>query len=303
MVSSIVRKQSLPLSNDEVADRLHEIAELLEAQDANPFRVRAYRIAAVTVEGLSESLHEILARDGKLGMTHFPGIGHSLSRSIDQLVHSGRLGLLDRLRGDTGVERVFSTVPGIGHEMATRIHDKLAIETLFELEAAAHDGRLAQVPGMGAKRIRAVRESLAGRFRRQSATPAVSYPKPNDEPPISELLDIDCEYHEKAGANKLATIAPRRFNPTGAAWLPILHTKRGNRHYTALYSNTARAHEMGTVRDWVVIYRDDHHGDGQWTVVTARFGKLQGQRIVRGRESECSEHYLHMPTYPTDLSN
>ncbi len=61
--------------------------------------------------------------------------------------------------------------------------------------------------------------------------------------------------------------------------------------YTALYSNTARAHELGTTQDWVVIYRDDNDGGGQWTVVTATTGPLRGKRVVRGREQETSQHY------------
>ena len=108
---------------------------------------------------------------------------------------------------------------------------------------------------------------------------------------MAELLDIDSEYRLKVAHKRLPTIAPRRFNPTGAAWLPILHTERGPRHYTALFSNTAHAHELGTVQDRVVIYRDDPDGRGQWTVITGRFGKLQGRRIVRGRENECELLY------------
>ena len=61
------------------------------------------------------------------------------------------------------------------------------------------------------------------------------------EPSAELLLSIDEEYREKAARNELVTIAPRRFNPTGAAWLPVLHTERDSRHYTALFSNTARA--------------------------------------------------------------
>ena len=109
---------------------------------------------------------------------------------------------------------------------------------------------------------------------------------------MAELLAIDAEYRDKAKAGRLPRIAPRRFNPTRAAWLPILHTERGERHYTALYSNTVRAHELGTTHDWVVIYRDDGNGDGQWTIVTARYGPLKTKRIVRGRESECQEYYI-----------
>lgn len=50
----------------------------------------------------------------------------------------------------------------------------------------------------------------------------------------------------------------------------------------------------GTTHDWAVIYRDDHDGHGQWTVITARFGPLRGRRIIRGREEECAEHYARL---------
>jgi putative hydrolase len=119
---------------------------------------------------------------------------------------------------------------------------------------------------------------------------------PAEQPSVAELLAVDREYRQKAEAGRLPRIAPRRFNPTAEAWLPVLHTAVGSRHYTALYSNTARAHGLGTIRDWVVVYRDDQDGRGQWTIVTARFGPLRGRRIVRGREPECVEHYEQVET-------
>ena len=220
-----------------------------------------------------------------------PGIGVSLARSIERLARTGCSGLLTRLRGHRGPEHLFTTLPGIGLETASRIHEQLGIETLEELEAAAHDGRLGQVQGMGAKRIRGIREALAGRFRRPAVAALVLPPASTFQPPVSELLETDEEYRRLAKAGRLPRVAPYRFNPTREAWLPILHTQRGDRHYTALYSNTARAHELGTTHDWVIIYRDDDGGDGQWTVVTARFGSLRSRRIVRGREAECAEYY------------
>jgi hypothetical protein len=187
---------------------------------------------------------------------------------------------------------LFVTLPGVGLATASRIHDQLGIESLAELEAAAYDGRLSQVPGMGSKRIRGIRETLAGRFRRHPAVGVTAPGRPlAEQPPVSELLDIDREYRAKASAGRLHRIAPQRFNPTGEAWLPVLHTERGSHHYTGLYSNTARAHELGMTHDWVVIYRDDHGGHGQWTVLTSRYGPLRGRRIVRGREAECQAFY------------
>ena len=98
---------------------------------------------------------------------------------------------------------------------------------------------------------------------------------------------MDREYRKRAAAGELAKIAPKRFNPEGTAWLPILHTDRDRWHFTALFSNTARAHELGRTDDWVVIYYyDDEHREGQNTVVTETRGALKGQRVVRGRESE-----------------
>jgi hypothetical protein len=289
--SATTQIEQLPMANDQVAERLEELADLLEAQGANPFRCGAYRTAAQTVRKLTRSAHEILSKDGTEGLMRLPGVGRSLARTIEGLIQTGRTGLLDRLRGDSHGERALATVAGIGPKTAAMIHEELGIETLPELEAAAYDGRLAGLPGMGPKKVRSVRESLAGRFRRRPQIPETRPRQSHDGPPVGELLDIDEEYRRKAEADRLPRIAPPRFNPTGQAWLPILHTHRDDRHYTALYSNTARAHEMGTTHDWVVIYRDDSHGDGQWTVVTSQFGKLKGRRVVRGREAECADLY------------
>mgnify|MGYP001813896273 CR=1 FL=1 len=109
---------------------------------------------------------------------------------------------------------------------------------------------------------------------------------------MAQLLAVDAEYRSKAEAGELPTIAPKRFNPEQTAWLPILHAQRDDWHFTALYSNTARAHELGRTRDWVVIYfYEDHHREGQHTVVTETRGALIGRRVVRGLEAECRAWY------------
>ncbi len=71
----------------------------------------------------------------------------------------------------------------------------------------------------------------------------------------------------------------------------MLHTQRGARHYTALYSITARAHELEKTDDWLVLYDDGGRGERQCTVITAQRGSLTGKRIVRRREVECADHY------------
>jgi hypothetical protein len=113
-----------------------------------------------------------------------------------------------------------------------------------------------------------------------------------DAPSVDVLLDVDREYREKAQAGSLPRIAPRRMNPEGKAWLPVLHTRFGPWHFTALFSNTERAHDLHRIYDWVVIfYADPEGGEGQATVVTERRGALTGERVVRGREPECARHY------------
>ena len=103
---------------------------------------------------------------------------------------------------------------------------------------------------------------------------------------------MDRLYRQKAKVGELPTIAPKRFNPEGESWLPILHTTKQGWHFTALYSNTARAHKLKRTRDWVVMYfYDDEHHESQYTVVTETRGDLKGKRVVRGREAECKEYY------------
>lgn len=150
------------------------------------------------------------------------------------------------------------------------------------LEAAAHDGHLETIAGFGEKRLTGTRDSLAhrlGRVRLPAASVVAS-------PPVSELLDVDREYREKAASGQLRLIAPRRFNPTGEAWLPVLHMRRDTRHYTALYSNTARAHQAVATRDWVLLYHDDQSSECQRTVITATRGPLRARRVVAGREHD-----------------
>ncbi len=155
---------------------------------------------------------------------------------------------------------------------------------------------------MGRKRIRAIQDALRGRFRRPLAAPPVPTHTAAGAPPVDEILDVDREYREKAAAGQLRLIAPRRLNPSGAAWLPVLHAQRMDRHYTALFSNTARAHELGMTRDWVVVYRDDPGGHGQWTIITSQFGPLRGQRIIRRREAECAACYTERRQEPLPAS-
>jgi len=269
--------------NRQIASRLEEVALLLRDQGAGAYRVNAYLRAAAVVRSWPEPLGDVFRSRGLEGLEALPGVGISIARAIRELLMHGRLPMLDRLRGTGDPVRVLASAPGIGKRLADRLHEELGIDTLEELETAAHDGRLASVAGFGEKRLATLRDALAQRLGRVRAAPVTVGPAPS----VTELLDVDREYREKAASGELQLIAPRRFNPRHEAWLPVLHTQRGHRRYTALFSNTARAHERCKTRDWVVLYVEDGPGEHQFTAITADHGPLAGQRVVAGREAEC----------------
>ncbi len=286
------------VSNEEIADRLDHVADMLELEDENAFRVRSYRSAAQTIRDLDRPVVELMQQDGDRALQALPGIGQKLAGSIQEIATTGHLSLEEKLESEIWPGKLFTEVPGIGDELARRIHEHLGISTLEELELAAHDGRLEQVDGIGPDRAEGVRVALSGmlsrsarRRMREAFTKQATEGKQEERPAVDLLLDLDEEYRTKAQRNQLRKIAPKRFNPEGEAWLPILRTRRGGWSFTLLFSNTALAHHSGKTHDWVVIYYEQGGEQHQSTVVTAERGKLAGKRVVRGRERECREYY------------
>lgn len=276
--------------NQSIAERLREMASLLDGQGANPFRANAYRRAGDAVARLPRDVRDLFEEQGASGLETIPGVGKGIASAIAELLITGRWSQLERLRGTVDPHALFQTIPGVGKDLARHIHDVLEVDSLEALEVAAHAGRLESVPGIGARRAAAISASLTAMLNRVRRQPRLA-PAAQDEPPVRLLLEIDRVYRDKAASGDLPTIAPKRFNPEGKSWLPILHAERRGWHFTALFSNTQRAHDLGMTRDWVVIYFYDgeHHVEGQRTVVTETRGEMVGKRTVRGREVECRE--------------
>ena len=286
--------------NQQIAMKLAQVADLLEQQGANPFRVSAYRRASETVSRLEQDIGELTETGGSAGLIALPNIGKGIASAIQELVTTGKWAQLERLRGTLDPVHLFQTVPGIGPKMAEQIHEALHIDTLEALETAAWDGRLETVRGVGERRIAGIRNSLATLLGRARRRPRI---QGSDGPGVKTLVEVDREYRLQAEQGKLPLIAPRRFNPEGRAWLPVLHTDRDGWHFTVMYSNTARAHELKRTHDWVVVYfYDDHHQEGQNTLVTESRGPLTGLRVVRGRELECREYYRAPDLIPKSRS-
>lgn len=279
-------------SNDQIASVLDQIADLLEIKDANPFRVQAYRDAADTVQETEKSIAGVVFQAGEEALTELPNIGEGIASIISSYVKTGRSDMLERLQGEIDPSDLFKKVPGIGEKLARRIGEELDVSTLEELEQAAHDSRLGEVPGFGPKKVRNIRVSLAGMLS-ASAQRSMQQQKETgkEQPSVATLLEVDKIYRQKAQKGELRKIAPKRFNPEGKTWLPILNTTQDGWSFTALYSNTARAHDLDKTHDWVVLYYEKNGREDQATIVTETKGPLEGKRVVRGREQECREYY------------
>jgi len=272
-------------ANVAVAERLREAASLLQSQGAATYHTRPYRDAAHAIENESRDVRAILQDGGVKALDAIPNVGLGIASAIAEMLVQGRWLLLDRLRGESDPVALLKSVPGIGDHLAQSIHDKLHVETLPQLERAANDGTLATLPGVGPRTAAAIRAAV-GAMLAQPPEDAPSTPR--GEPEIGTLLGVDSEYRARAARGELQLIAPRRLNPDRAAWLPIMHVSRGPWNFTAIFSNTARAHELGRTHDWVVVYfYDRDHVERTRTVVTEHHGPLAGRRVVRGREDEC----------------
>jgi hypothetical protein len=288
--------QGHKLTNADIAQELEAIADLLDVKDDNPFRIRAYRQGAQQVRYAETPLADLVMEGREERLKDLPDIGEGLAGVITEYVKTGRTSIRRELLGETSPGDVFKQIPGIGDDLARRVVESLGLKTLEELERAAHDGRLGRVEGFGQRRVEMVKIVLAGMLsrsalkREREITPdQIEQPQ---KPPVNLLLEVDREYRQKAAAGRLRRIAPKRFNPEGQPWLPVMSTRKSGWDFTAMYSNTSRAHELHKTRDWVVIYYDRNDIEGQVTVVTGTVGDLGEQRVVRGRERESFRYYL-----------
>lgn len=159
------------MENIDIARIFEEVADLLEIQGANPFRIRAYRTAARTVESQSVPVASLLQKD-EAGLEELPGIGKDLAGKIREIVETGDLTLRKELILEIPEGLVeMMRISGLGPKRAKQIHRELGIESLDALERAAREERLQELHGLGptleAKILRGIAEHRArsDRFR------------------------------------------------------------------------------------------------------------------------------------------
>ena len=149
----------MPVHNSEIAQLFEHLADLLEIQGANRFRIRAYRNAAYMLRDLPRSAADMVKAGEDL--SRLPGIGEDLAGKIAEIVETGHLGLLDETRKeipDTLTD--LTALPGIGPQRAKALFKELNIRSLSELKSAAEAGKIAKVPGFGPKTEKNIRDEL-----------------------------------------------------------------------------------------------------------------------------------------------
>jgi len=171
------------MNNRQLSDTFTLIADLLEIKGEIVYKTIAYRKAAESLMSLSREASEYW-KEGKL--EDIPGVGKAIAEKIDELLSTGKLEFLEKLKSEVPPSLAeWLPIPGLGPKRAAMIWKALNITTFAELEAAAKDGKLRDLPGMGSKSESAILEGIASLGRRSARIPlGRAYPR------AMEIIDI-----------------------------------------------------------------------------------------------------------------
>jgi DNA polymerase (family 10) len=159
----------LPIHNSEVADLLAQVADLLEIEGANEFRVRAYRNAARTVREYPRSIAELAKAQH---LTDLPDIGNDLAGKIQEIVRTGKLSQLEEIQRRTPATLAeLLKLERLGPKRVQRLYQELGITSLDELREAAQNGRLREIEGFGAKTEENILHALEVKAQERQRTP------------------------------------------------------------------------------------------------------------------------------------
>lgn len=160
----------MPAHNADIAAALNDIADLLDIEGANPFRIRAYRNAARTVGELGQPVPVMLAQGADLD--DLPGIGPDLAAKIREIAETGSCALLGRLRQELppGITELLK-VPGLGPKRVRVLHHELGVQTIEQLHQAAREGRVQAIHGFGPKSQQAILDATAAQLQEERRIP------------------------------------------------------------------------------------------------------------------------------------
>lgn len=149
----------MPIHNADIQRLFQELADLLEIEGANPFRARAYRNAARTVTGLSESIADKVKKQEDL--TGLQGIGKDLAEKMKEIVQTGSLQDLEEARKRVSPELAsLLKISGLGPKKVKALHEQLGITSIQDLQQAAQSGKISDLSGFGSKTESSILEEL-----------------------------------------------------------------------------------------------------------------------------------------------
>jgi DNA polymerase (family 10) len=209
----------MPVHNAEIAELFSRLADLLEVEDANPFRVRAYRNAARTIAGLGQNIATLL--ESGTDLADLPGIGEAIAGKIQTIVETGRLPQLEEVQARTPAALSdLMKIEGLGPKRVKTLYKNLKIRTIEDLERAARSGRIRELEGFGKK----TEELILKRAERfQGAERRMGLPE------AEEIAEALVQYLKRTPGIKDITVAGsfrRRRETVGD--LDILVTARQN---------------------------------------------------------------------------
>ena len=203
-------------TNPLIAERLRQAADLLAAQDHNPFRVAAYRRAADSVATQTQDVSDIL-REGRVeALDRIPHVGRGIAAAIAEMATTGQWAYLHHLRGAAEPRDLFQNIPGVGPELARHLHEELGVETLEQLEAALSEPRPKVLKGFGRRRLTMIKSGLDHILTRMR--PRLLGPR--EEPGVDVMLDVDREYRSKVASGILATHRAEALQSQGRGLAP-----------------------------------------------------------------------------------
>jgi len=240
------------MENVEIARALNQVADLLELRNENPFKVRAYRNAARTVEGLSRRVAEMVEAGEDL--EELPAIGKDMAAYITELVRTGRLKRLEELeqRVPQGLAELMH-LEGVGPKKAMRLHEELGVSTVADLEKAIRAGEVETLRGFGrrsaARMLQAIRD-----YRRHGTRFKLSEADQLVQPILAHMRNAPgIEELEVAGSYR------RRVETIGDVDLLAAARKPGPviEHFAA-YPGATRVESAGPTRATIVLHNGMH---------------------------------------------
>lgn len=145
--------------NTLIAEILNEIADLLEIEEVE-FKPRAYRRAAQTIESYPEDLADVYKKGGRKALDAIPGVGKGIAEKTEEIIKTGKLAYLEKLRKKIPIKDEVLHVEGIGPKTAKQLYKKLGITTIKDLERAARSQKIRKLKGIGKKTEETILENI-----------------------------------------------------------------------------------------------------------------------------------------------